>query len=319
MALPLINLDDKTFEELVKEAKKRIPIYAPQWTDHNLHDPGITLIELFAWLTEMQIYRLNRVTKENQWKFLKLMGIEKEDVKKEDEAKILEEAILQAQRDLKTAYRAVTSTDYEYLLFNPPESNKIEVPEIARAKAIPRYHPIQHQEVPGIVTVVVVPQNSNLDPTQETNLLKSVYQYLDQYRLLTTELFVFFPPYVKAAVDAEVAVKPQYLENTVIENVKARLREFLDPVCGGPEKTGWPFGRPVYLSEVYQVIDGVEGVDYVKDVKIKVITGEGQVNELTGDIIIPKHGLLKSVAAEEHTITLYYEDKNKQEKEDLND
>jgi hypothetical protein len=77
MSLPLENLDDKTFEELVKEAVSRIPLYTPDWTDHNVHDPGITLIELFAWLVEMQIYRLNRISDKSYRKFLKLMGIPK--------------------------------------------------------------------------------------------------------------------------------------------------------------------------------------------------------------------------------------------------
>ena len=139
MALPLINLDDKTFEELVEEAKKRIPIYAPQWTDHNLHDPGITLMELFAWFTEMQIYRLNRVTNESKWKFLKLVGINRDDFKNDekDEAEALKDAIFWAQRDLKTVYRAVTPGDYDFLAMQTPGGN------VARARAIPRYHPCQ--------------------------------------------------------------------------------------------------------------------------------------------------------------------------------
>ncbi|RLI77720.1 putative baseplate assembly protein [Archaeoglobales archaeon] len=70
------ELDDKTFAELVEEAKKRIPQYFPEWTDHNLHDPGITLIELFAWLVEMQIFHLNQITERHYLKFLKLLGIE---------------------------------------------------------------------------------------------------------------------------------------------------------------------------------------------------------------------------------------------------
>ena len=75
MSLPIPNLDDKTFSDLLEEAKKRIPIYAPEWTDHNVHDPGITLIELFAWLAEMQLYRLNTITEKNKLKFLKLLGV----------------------------------------------------------------------------------------------------------------------------------------------------------------------------------------------------------------------------------------------------
>lgn len=73
--LPIPNLDDKAFEQLVKEARQSIPHLQPQWTDENAHDPGITMIELFAWLAEMQQYYMNRVTLRNERKFLKLLGV----------------------------------------------------------------------------------------------------------------------------------------------------------------------------------------------------------------------------------------------------
>ena len=76
MALPDINLDDRTFEQLVAEAKRRIPGYTPEWTDLNESDPGMTLVQLFAWLSEMIIWRLNRVPEKNFIKFLELIGIE---------------------------------------------------------------------------------------------------------------------------------------------------------------------------------------------------------------------------------------------------
>ena len=74
ISLPIPNLDDKTFDELFEEARALIPRYAPKWTNHNFSDPGITLIDLFAWLTEMEIYTLNRINDRNILKFLKLMG-----------------------------------------------------------------------------------------------------------------------------------------------------------------------------------------------------------------------------------------------------
>jgi predicted phage baseplate assembly protein len=76
MPLPDIQLDDRTFEELIAEAKRRIPGYTPEWTDLNDSDPGITLVQLFAWLSEMIIWRLNRVPEKNFVKFLELIGIE---------------------------------------------------------------------------------------------------------------------------------------------------------------------------------------------------------------------------------------------------
>jgi predicted phage baseplate assembly protein len=75
MGMPIPDLDDKTFAQLVEEACALIPRHAPQWTDHNIHDPGITFIDLFAWLAEMMIYRLNRVTAAHYKKFLQLLGI----------------------------------------------------------------------------------------------------------------------------------------------------------------------------------------------------------------------------------------------------
>ncbi|RPJ83661.1 MAG: putative baseplate assembly protein, partial [Acidobacteria bacterium] len=75
MPLPIPNLDDKTFEQLVEEARALIPRFTKEWTDHNIHDPGITFIELFAWLAEIQNYRLNQVTDKNYQQFFKLIGL----------------------------------------------------------------------------------------------------------------------------------------------------------------------------------------------------------------------------------------------------
>jgi predicted phage baseplate assembly protein len=78
MSLPSPNLDDLRFQQdLVDEARKRIIRYCPEWTDYNLSDPGITLIELFAWMTELTVYRLNRVPEKNYVKFLELLGMQR--------------------------------------------------------------------------------------------------------------------------------------------------------------------------------------------------------------------------------------------------
>ncbi len=76
MPLRDIKLDDRSFQEIVNEAKKLIPKYSPEWTDHNLSDPGVTLIELFAWMTELMLFRLNRVPDKTYVRFMDLLGIE---------------------------------------------------------------------------------------------------------------------------------------------------------------------------------------------------------------------------------------------------
>lgn len=81
MALKTPNLDDRKFQDLVSEARSKIPIYCPKWTDYNLSDPGITLIELFAWMTDILLYRLNRVPEKNYIKFMELIGLKLEEPK----------------------------------------------------------------------------------------------------------------------------------------------------------------------------------------------------------------------------------------------
>src|SRR5690554_7999073 len=70
------RLDDRSFTDIVAEALQRIPLYTPEWTDHNLSDPGITLIELFAWMTDIVLYRLNRVPDKHFVKFMELVGMQ---------------------------------------------------------------------------------------------------------------------------------------------------------------------------------------------------------------------------------------------------
>lgn len=75
MALPAPNLDDRRFEDLVADAHRLVRQRCPEWTDHNLSDPGVTLIEAFAYLTESLLYRLNRVPDRLHLKFLDLIGL----------------------------------------------------------------------------------------------------------------------------------------------------------------------------------------------------------------------------------------------------
>jgi hypothetical protein len=74
MPLPLPNLDDRRWPDLVEEGRALVPRYAPRWTDHNFSDPGITLMEMLAWMTESSVYALNRTTARHHLKFLSLLG-----------------------------------------------------------------------------------------------------------------------------------------------------------------------------------------------------------------------------------------------------
>ena len=112
MRLPEIQLDDRRFQDLVSEARLKINRACPEWTEHNVSDPGITLIELFAWMTEMTIYRLNRVPDKLHVALLDLLGI---------------------RLDGPTAAR----TDVRFRLAAPPEE-AVEIPGGDTEVATPR-------------------------------------------------------------------------------------------------------------------------------------------------------------------------------------
>ena len=119
MPLPLPNLDDRKYKDLIAEGLALIPTHAPEWTNHNPSDPGIALVELFAHLTEILIYRVNRITPANLLSFLKLLngsgwrplGKQPDELTPEE----ITEQIPQTVRNLRRLERAVTSRDFETL------------------------------------------------------------------------------------------------------------------------------------------------------------------------------------------------------------
>ena len=75
MPLDAPDLDKRRFDDLVREARERIPRYTPEWTNFNDSDPGMTLVQLHAWMTETILFELNRVPELNYVKFLDLLGV----------------------------------------------------------------------------------------------------------------------------------------------------------------------------------------------------------------------------------------------------
>lgn len=75
MPLQIPKIDDRRYQELLDEALSRIPVHNPEWTNFNQSDPGVTLIEIFAFMTESLLYRANLIPERNRLKFLQLLGI----------------------------------------------------------------------------------------------------------------------------------------------------------------------------------------------------------------------------------------------------
>ena len=167
MTLPLPNLDDRTYSDLIEYARKLIPREYPEWTDHNPSDPGIVQLELLAWLTEMVIYRVNQIPDRNYYQFLKLLNGHQWQLPQD---KDLQTAIGETVLDLRKRYRAITSKDFEQLVLQDWHGTKIaqdlgNIVKIERVKCFPQRNLValtsaeRNKFAAGHISLVVVPEN----------------------------------------------------------------------------------------------------------------------------------------------------------------
>jgi predicted phage baseplate assembly protein len=171
--------------------------------------------------------------------------------------------------------RATTLLDYERLALEVP-GTKLE--RVRAWAGIDPAHPCL--SAPGTVTVCVVPSLPAGRPEPTPGLLAAVHRYLFRRRIIGTRLQVTGPGYVEVRVQATVQVKDGVNAARVQADIVEALDRFLDPLTGGPNERGWPFGRDVYRSEILQLIDGVTGVDHVLALALLADNSEPQCHNL---------------------------------------
>ncbi len=258
MPLTLPNLDDRSYADLVEEARGLLVTYAPALTNHNPSDPVVTIIEMFAYFTEILLFRLNLVTDANRAAFLRLLNgpdwpapATHEQVDADVRATVLK---------ARSVERAVTPADFEFLARSADAEERI-----ARAHCVPQLNlelddpGLRHLQRPGHVSVVIVP----FAGTDLASLTALVADYLEPRRLLGTRVHVVGPRYVPLSVRATLRLLPDAIEGVVRELAVEALMAYFDPVAGR-DGTGWPFGRDVHASEIYRLLDGLAGVDFVR-------------------------------------------------------
>jgi hypothetical protein len=192
---------------------------------------------------------------------------------------------------IQNSDRAVTLKDYERLALQTPGTH------IARVSARANLHPsFPCFKAPGMVMVIVLPFLPQDRPMPSPGLLQAVAAYLRRRRIIGTRIEVVAPIYLDVSVQAEVQALPGINKINLQAAVMAALNQFLDPLHGGPDGSGWPFGRDVYRSEIMRVIDEVPGVDYVASLALIGKDGQSQC----GNICLGPTWL---VAAGNHQIT----------------
>jgi hypothetical protein len=287
MPLNIPNLDDRRFTDLMEEALSMLPRYAPEWTNHNPSDPGITLIELLAYFSELQIYHLNRISRQNKIKFLQLLREVKESEKERLAApdtpiKRVDEALDRAVAALKMPQRAVTSEDFEKIVLNISETTGASLP-IKRVKCFMRTNlealnkELQGVDCSGHVSLVIVPDNDQQLETIEAMLTK-VQAELEEKRLLTTRIHVVEPQYLYLSIGATIhslpGANPHDLQLEGIKTIEKFFNPLPDPKTNSQ---GWSFGRSVYLSEIYEQLDKIDGVDFVENIRVLRLSIIGKV------------------------------------------
>ena len=379
MPLPLPNLDDRAYADLVEEARALIPSLYPDWTNHNPSDPGIALVELLAWLTEMVIYRLDRVPDENKRVFLRILN-----GPAWQPSTNLRQDIHDTVLALRKPYRAVTAADFERLATedwpNTPitealqviyEGNAENVSRLLQGAAIERPtvalkdldksaldrlrdqiqadpqaikervwkrfglknekdmtvldgldmsnlvvrraccvpgksldwedQQLDALDAPGHVSIVVVlgprwEEDKKIEHAQDAKIKvafdqppvaqhAALWAYLDARRLLTTRHHVVGAEFEPVAIAYKLTYKEGAKQDYVDDQARQAIEDYFHPLIGGAQRQGWPFGRSVYPSEVYELLDNIPGVDFVEQVTL---------NDGEGAVVLRAHQLVKA-------------------------
>jgi predicted phage baseplate assembly protein len=214
----------------------------------------------------------------------------------------VEEAKARGPILLRTRSRAVTAEDYEAI-------TQEAAPDVARVRCVTAG---DDDVDAGAVRVLVVPAAAQvagkidfaeLVPGQET--LERITDRLDEVRLIGTRVLVSPPKYRGVTVVARIIARPRLDKARVRADALEALYKHLNPISGGPDGKGWPFGRPVQAGDVYALLQRVRGVDLVEDVRLfgaNPVTGER--GEEAQRLEVDRHSLIFSyehhVRVEDH-------------------
>ncbi len=114
----------------------------------------------------------------------------------------------------------------------------------------------------------MVPRSDVPQPIPSLGLLEQVKAYLQARCPATAELWVAGPDWVEVTVTTDVVPASLDVADQVEIRLKAALERFLHPLTGGPLNKGWPFGRLPHLSDLYALVESVEGVDHVRTLTV---------------------------------------------------
>lgn len=165
--------------------------------------------------------------------------------------------------------------------------------DVGRVEVLPLYNPDKRLEnVAGVVALMVVPATDTarpLWPLPNRLFLKTVCDYLDERRLVTTEIYVRGPEYVPVALSVGIEVRAGYFRDQVIQAVRERLQLYLSSLPpGGPDETGWPLNKLLHEKDLEAVVTRVAGVEFVNSMELGVGSELGIEKKLLRGLQLPR-------------------------------
>ena len=165
---------------------------------------------------------------------------------------------------LQNGGRAVSAQDFCDIVKSTPGV------DLGRVEVLPLYQPDTGVSAPGVVTVLVIPNDPTTPqgPVPDAAFLQSVCNYLEPRRLLTTEVHVVAPDYQDLSVSVGFDIVPGKDIATVTAAIKTAIANYLSPLTGGPNETGWPLGKPVIDGELLAQAARVDGISDIESVSM---------------------------------------------------
>ena len=208
------------------------------------------------------------------------------------EAETLADAKARGPLLLRSRGRAVTAEDFEELA-------RDVAPDAARVRCVPE------EGATSGVRVLVVPhvagdevgriERADLDPPWQ--ILERISNSLDERRLVGTRLLVQPPDYLWLTAVVSLTSRPRFDPAEVRTEVLRALYRLYDPLVGGPDGTGWPFGRSVQSHEVHAALARIPGVDMSQEVRVALFPAEADTGRRAAAVDrmdLPDTGLVYS-------------------------
>lgn len=248
MSLNAPNLDDRKFQDIVDDVKRQIALRCPEWTDHNVSDPGVTLIELFAWMMEMMLFRLNQVPEKNYLTFLEML-----DITLEPPQPARTDLLYRLQQSIKDAEGLPRGARPSPEL----EARIHEIRQMTKKGMVAATRRTENEEAiefttetdmewtyPGLTYVLAVPAHSSTDEEIAVSDARDFYEKPGQL------FYIFTPPEFGA-------------DGKIIDNTDTRPRGRLRT---GASRDPAPSGDALYLGftqnvQRHQILLTIGGVD----------------------------------------------------------